>query len=74
LSRQTRILAGGDVSRGIDKIEQMMRYASSLGGGWLRRSNLEFAVHGDGIAIDHFAMKALREGDSKSRLSTRGWT
>src|SRR5579863_8062466 len=69
LPRPAGVFAGGDVIGGRDAIEQMMRDSSSFGDGWLRRANIELAVHGDGIAVYNFAVEALCESERQSSFA-----
>jgi len=45
----------------------------ALGGSWFRCANLKLAVHGDGIAVHDFALKALckRQGERGLPASRR---
>lgn len=66
------IFSGGDESRGLDDVEQVMRRASTFGSGWFRRANLTFAHHRDRIAIHDFAMKFSGERERKRGFPAPG--
>src|SRR5271165_3076208 len=69
LSRLAGVFAGRDVAVWCYAIEQMMRSAFSFEGGGLGCSDVEFAVHRDGIAVHNLDTEALRQRQRKSRLA-----
>ena len=73
LPRLARILAGSDVVRGSNAIDQVMRCTGSLGCGWFRGPNIKLAVHGDRIAIHDLAIEALRKCQGKRGLPASRW-
>ena len=74
LSRLTCVFPRGDVAGGIYKVEHVMRRSGALRRAWLGGSDFEFAIHGDRIAVHHFAMKALGQRQRKRGLPTPRWT
>src|SRR5205814_10304176 len=52
----------------------MMRNKGLLFKGWFRGSDVELAIHGDGIAIHDFSVKPDRKLNRKGGLTAARWT
>jgi len=69
LPRLTSVLAGCDGLGRRNVIQQVMLNLGSFRGGRFGGAKVEVAIHGDGIAIHDFAVKALRKRQGQSSLS-----
>ena len=69
LPRLAAIFAGRDVAGRRDRIEQVMRGTASFGCSRLGCSDVKLAIHGDGIEIHDFAVKAFGERARERGLS-----
>jgi len=67
-----RILAGRDILRRINAVEQMMWSLSAFGGTGLGRTDVELAVHRHGIAVDDLSVKLRCQRERQRRLSAGG--
>jgi hypothetical protein len=72
LTSEAAVIACGTEVVGGQNINEVVRSEGAFGEGGLGGAEFHAAIDGDGIAIDDFAVEALREREGESSLATAG--